>query len=171
MPRPSKVALVLILLGGACLSSARARAQEGVQIHAYGYVPGAFAESQFNSPYVTGQIPVPPYFALHPPVYYSYPVPRPYGYSPYAYPSYVMTPTYKPVKPVEFKNPHVPDKSKTDQGDTDKAVSTPRAATHRIAEAPVVMLNPFVDQQPAAPQVAQRRAKSAAAPVDSAPRP
>ena len=33
-----------------------------------------------------------PYFAAHPPVYYSYPVPRTYGYSPFAYPPYVMTP-------------------------------------------------------------------------------
>src|ERR1700742_789907 len=33
-----------------------------------------------------------PYYALHPPVYYSYPVPRTYGYSPFAYPPSVMTP-------------------------------------------------------------------------------
>src|SRR5436305_2234169 len=33
-----------------------------------------------------------PYFALHPPVYYSYPVPRTYGYSPFAYGPEVMTP-------------------------------------------------------------------------------
>ena len=33
-----------------------------------------------------------PYFAQHPPVYYSHPVPRPYGFSPYAYPGWVRTP-------------------------------------------------------------------------------
>jgi hypothetical protein len=42
--------------------------------------------------YGLGLVPVPPYFALHPPVYYSCPVPRSYGYSPYAYPPCVQTP-------------------------------------------------------------------------------
>ena len=37
-----------------------------------------------NLLYRMGQIPVPPYFALHPPVYYSEPIPYPYGASPYA---------------------------------------------------------------------------------------
>ena len=39
----------------------------------------------------------PPYFALHPPVYYSYPVARPYGFSPYPCPAGVM--------PAEFASP------------------------------------------------------------------
>jgi hypothetical protein len=34
----------------------------------------------------------PPFYAMFPPVYYSYPVPRPYGYSPFAYPPGTMTP-------------------------------------------------------------------------------
>jgi hypothetical protein len=42
--------------------------------------------------YGLGLVPVPPYYALHPPVYYSYPVPRSYGYSPFAYPGCVPTP-------------------------------------------------------------------------------
>ena len=33
-----------------------------------------------------------PYFALHPPVYYSSPVSRTYGYSPFAYPPGVVAP-------------------------------------------------------------------------------
>src|SRR5262245_27891802 len=33
-----------------------------------------------------------PFYALHPPVYYSYPVPRTYGYSPFAYGPWTMTP-------------------------------------------------------------------------------
>ncbi len=35
---------------------------------------------------------IPPYYALYPPVYYSYPVPRTYGYSPFAYPPGTPTP-------------------------------------------------------------------------------
>jgi hypothetical protein len=34
--------------------------------------------------YALGNIPAPPYFALHPPVYYSHPVARTYGTSPFA---------------------------------------------------------------------------------------
>ena len=50
-----------------------------------------------------------PYFAAHPPVYYSYPVPRTYGYSPFAYPPYVMTPEVGGESaPVEITNPYVP---------------------------------------------------------------
>jgi hypothetical protein len=64
----------------------------------------------FSSPYATGRIPTPPYFALHPPVYYSYPVPRSYGYSPFAYPGIVATPEVTEVsapEPEEIINPHV----------------------------------------------------------------
>src|SRR3989304_1457231 len=50
-----------------------------------------------------------PYFAAHPPVYYSYPVPRTYGYSPFAYPPHVMTPDVEmDTAPLEIINPYVP---------------------------------------------------------------
>ena len=58
----------------------------------------------FEMPYAMGRIPTPPYFALHPPVYYSNPVPRTYGYSPYPYPGHYKTPEI--VKPEEIVNPH-----------------------------------------------------------------
>lgn len=48
-----------------------------------------------------------PYFALHPPVYYSYPVPRPYGYSPFAYPGIVPTPHYETRDSGVLVNPYV----------------------------------------------------------------
>src|SRR5262245_53868287 len=64
-----------------------------------------------------------PYFALHPPVYYSYPLPRTYGYSPFAYPFGSPTPEIefeapKPAKKPEPKtmlNPHVKDVSHVEQ--------------------------------------------------------
>lgn len=46
-----------------------------------------------------------PYFALHPPVYYSYPVARTYGFSPFPYPPEVLTPELPPA-PVT-RNPFV----------------------------------------------------------------
>ena len=63
-----------------------------------------------------------PYFAQHPPVYYSYVVPRPYGYSPYAYPRTVMTPERPPAaKPATLFNPFVPRKA---DGPAPKTAST-----------------------------------------------
>ena len=49
-----------------------------------------------------------PYYAAHPPVYYSYPVPRTYGHSPFAYPPHFRTPDmFGMVDPVIIENPHV----------------------------------------------------------------
>jgi hypothetical protein len=61
-----------------------------------------------------------PYFALHPPVYYSYPLPRTYGYSPFAYPFGSPTPEIdllpiEPVKPKNTFNPYVPGIGPTDR--------------------------------------------------------
>jgi hypothetical protein len=54
-----------------------------------------------------------PYFAEHPPVYYSYPVARPYGYSPYALPPGVLPAELQvaPPKPEEIVNPYYVPKS------------------------------------------------------------
>ncbi len=72
-----------------------------------------------------------PYFALHPPVYYSYPVPRPYGYSPFAYPPGTMTPEVAPPTPVIIQNKFVPAKSAAKNKD-------------QIAQTPLRLINPFV---------------------------
>jgi len=81
-----------------------------------------------------------PYFAEHPPVYYSYPVPRTYGYSPYAYPGTVMTPTLKVAspEPLEIPNPHVEPKAEEAPG--------PTAAARRPE--PLIVVNPYVIQGP-----------------------
>jgi hypothetical protein len=42
-----------------------------------------------------------PYFSLHPPVYYSYRVARTYGYSPFAYPPGVLTPSRETSRPTQ----------------------------------------------------------------------
>lgn len=86
-----------------------------------------------------------PYFAAHPPVYYSYPVPRTYGYSPFAYPPHVMTPEISaPMQPLEISNPYVPvDKTKP------SATQTPandRAAKIVPVPQPLMVVNPFVGQ-------------------------
>jgi len=92
-----------------------------------------------SSLYTLGRVPVPPYFALHPPVYYSYPVPRPYGYSPYAYPGTMRTPDIvQPLpQPEIIINPHVEPEADETSG---------RVTDGRTASAALVILNPFVQQ-------------------------
>src|SRR4051812_3723380 len=82
-----------------------------------------------------------PYFALHPPVYYSEPVPRTYGYSPFAYPPGVMTPEIACApQPVTINNPYVPT---TTPGSAEVKPSDRSAATGTPPE-PLVIINPFV---------------------------
>jgi hypothetical protein len=81
-----------------------------------------------------------PYFALHPPVYYSVPVPRTYGYSPFAYPGDIMTPELAaPVQPVTILNPHVNQKA-----EKPAEAAKDRAASVEMQVKPLVVVNPFV---------------------------
>ncbi len=90
-----------------------------------------------------------PHFAAFPPVYYSHVVPRPYGYSPFAYPPYVMTPEIAcAVEPLEIINPHV-DSTETKPA---KAKSDRSAATRARIE-PLVVINPFVAPNQAVAQI------------------
>ncbi len=73
-----------------------------------------------------------PYFALHPPVYYSHPVPRPYGFSPYPYPPGTMTPQAIRVQPLTVVNRFVPHSAAIEQ-------PTKTAGPLRIR-------NPYVDK-------------------------
>jgi hypothetical protein len=57
--------------------------------------------------YGSGYLPVPPYFAVHPPVYYSHPYYRPYGWSPFAQPGWAAPVALRPT-PVAVANPYVP---------------------------------------------------------------
>jgi hypothetical protein len=90
-----------------------------------------------------------PYFALHPPVYYSYPVPRPYGYSPFAYLPNMMTPDVMAGSPpLEIINPYVPS-SKNERTEEPKADT--KAAVSRQPE-PLVIINPYVSSDKALAQ-------------------
>jgi hypothetical protein len=61
-----------------------------------------------GSLYGSGYLPVPPYFAIHPPVYYSHQYYRPYGWSPFAQPGYIAPAMLRP-EPRLVVNPHVKD--------------------------------------------------------------
>jgi len=82
-----------------------------------------------------------PYFAEHPPVYYSYPVARTYGYSPYASPPTYTVPEVR-AEPVIIENPHVKAKPTSTKVED-------RAADHRRPVEPLVIYNPYVTGGPA----------------------
>lgn len=85
-----------------------------------------------------------PYFALHPPVYYSAPVPRTYGYSPFAYPPGVMTPEMGcVVEPVTINNPYTPTSA---PATTPANPNSDRAASVQRPIEPLVVINPYVSQ-------------------------
>ena len=82
-----------------------------------------------------------PYFALHPPVYYSEPVPRTYGYSPFAYPPGTMTPdVISAPQPVTINNPYAPATTPAKA----EVKSSDRSASSSSAPEPLVIVNPFV---------------------------
>lgn len=93
-----------------------------------------------------------PYFAAYPPVYYSYPVPRTYGHSPFAYPPGTRTPDVvaeAPVKPVTILNPYVEQKDGADAKMEDKTTAA------AMQPEPLVILNPYVKGSGAFVQVAK----------------
>jgi len=84
----------------------------------YGY-PGA---------YLTESV---PYYALYPPVYYSYRVARTYGYSPFAYPPGVLTPGSQPPRSATVQNVYTASSGETAESQ---------------ARQPLRIDNPFVEQ-------------------------
>jgi hypothetical protein len=106
--------LVLIVLALCALPAAAGRADDLYRGY-YGYGFPWFGYGN-NGPaaYALGNIPTPPYFALHPPVYYSHPIARPYGHSPFACPCYcgharksvrVVVNPYLPIEPAAKEAP------------------------------------------------------------------
>jgi hypothetical protein len=80
-----------------------------------------------------------PHFAAFPPVYYSAPVARSYGYSPFAYPPGTMTPQLAAEsQPVEIINPHfTPATSTSTEAVEDKVTQA------KITQ-PLLVMNPYV---------------------------
>ena len=89
-----------------------------------------------------------PYFAAFPPVYYSAPVPRTYGYSPFAYPPGVMTPDLveTAAEPQVIDNPYVEPVPAVEG----PAMTAPNTVDQTTSVTPVrgpqVILNPYVSQ-------------------------
>lgn len=111
---------------------------------------GGFGQTTIWDLYRSGQIPVPPYFALNPPVYYSYPVPRTYGYSPWPYPGNTRTPDLiAPPEPLEIINPYFNSSDTQPAPEPEETVQTPPTQS-----TPLVINNPFASERSAIYQVA-----------------
>jgi len=124
-------ALVLAAFAATLLAS--------VSAHAGGFGCGSYVWSSpypadLTPLYSVGAIPLPPYFALHPPVYYEMPIPRTYGYGPWAYPPYMTTPEIVDPAPEIIQNKFVPPpiKQKSDKP--------------KVAAGPLMIRNPYVIQ-------------------------
>ncbi len=128
------VGLLAVSLAAA-LASSQAQAQ-GPYCGGYGY-----GGCGINFPYglYGSRVNDVPYFSMFPPVYYSLPVPRTYGWSPFAYPPGTMTPEVEPAQPQDMINPYVPqNKEKPEAKPTAIHTATYRAPT------PQVVINPYV---------------------------
>ena len=133
-----RLALLICFVAMAAVGTSSARADDGF---------GGYAGHQFpwfgygnNGPaaYSLGNIPAPPYFALHPPVYYSHPVPRTYGRSPFACSCGCHEMGSRAVAVRVVENPHI------------KVKPNPPAANNadkpvKVAASPQRVANPFYE--------------------------
>jgi hypothetical protein len=126
------LAIALICLAGNVSS---ARAQGGA------VAGGAWGGFGINFPYglYGSRVYQVPYYAMFPPVYYSQPVPRAYGWSPFAYPPGTMTPEVEVVESQEVINPYVPQKEEVKPS----SAKRDKVASHR-GPVPQIMINPYV---------------------------
>lgn len=134
------VAFALVL--GASAEPAQAQ-HHGYGALGYGGIGGYGLLGLNGGAYRSGRVPTPPYFALHPPVYYSQPVPRPYGHSPFAYPGTHETPAPAPVKKAAMiTNPHVrPVKKGSDDALDLKKMDLKGAEVQEVTQ--VEIINPY----------------------------
>jgi len=133
----SKLILLVAVVVCACFAVQSAPAVEGPGDGCYGGFGYGYGYLYNNLDYKI------PYYAAFPPVHYSYPVPRTYGYSPFASPPGTMTPEIieKPAEPVTIINPHVQGADEVKENEPADSV----AASKRQPE-PLVIVNPYVKQ-------------------------
>jgi hypothetical protein len=134
-----RLLLAIAAIGLANVFSAEVRAdgfggRSGLPWFAYGYS---------GSLYGLGRMPVPPYYAIHPPVYYSLPQARSYGHSPFAYSG-----DYQPPVKVTSRvvvNPHIKKRMVVPTEDgilPEPALPTETSTTARVTA------NPYYSAEP-----------------------
>ncbi len=116
-----------------------------------GVYPGLYGLGGFRGLYGNGHFEKRPYFALNPPVYYSQPVARPYGYSPYALPPGVQPAEPRIVEtPAAIVNPFFTSgkaASEKKEKARDRATSFETPAAPAEKTPPGIQTNPFYKPQ------------------------
>jgi hypothetical protein len=131
----------ILLLAAVLTATATSANQASAQFAGYGgsYGFGAWDVGQLYEVLADNV----PYYSAFPPVYYSYPVPRTYGYSPFAYPPGVMTPDVEMCQPQEIINPYT-------EGDAEEVApaaepaSVDKTTSNAKLSQPLVIINPYV---------------------------
>ncbi|HEX4145370.1 MAG TPA: hypothetical protein VHY91_17835 [Pirellulales bacterium] len=112
-----------------CVGAGASSAQAQIFAPSYGFAGG-------TGPYNLYIQDTPPFYAMYPPVYYSQPMSRAYGWSPFAYPPGVATPQNQISAPMGVQTSAVYDSN-----------ATP-APAEAFAQAPLTIENPYVRQRP-----------------------
>jgi hypothetical protein len=126
---------VLVAVGAVagCLSVGASSAHAQYFGYGYGWAGGT---GPYNL-YTNGD--TPPFYSLYPPVYYSRPYARSYGFSPFAYPPGFTTPQNSVSSPQGVQTSDVYDADAPPAATSLAAVSAPAPAP-----TPLVIENPFV---------------------------
>jgi hypothetical protein len=123
-----RVLIALVALVG-CFGVGASSAQAQFFAPSYGFAGG-------TGPYNLYTQDTPPFYALYPPVYYSRPVARAYGFSPFAYPPGYSTPQNYVSAPLG-----------TQTSDIYDAGAPSGSAVAVNAPTPLMVENPFVHQR------------------------
>lgn len=128
---------LILIAGFVCgLACSDVQAFDG---YGYGYFPWFGYGNNGPAAYSLGNIPAPPYFALHPPVYYSHVItPRSYGRSPFACSCNCHPGGFAAARVVV--NPHLQVKAVAPAAPK----STEKPVT--VAVVPAVIANPFYEK-------------------------
>jgi len=89
-----------------------------------------------------------PYYSVFPPVYYSYAVARPYGYSPYAYPPGTPTPSKHVSAPMKVRNVYAVGGKQAEAGP--KRINNPFVGSSGLSAADPGPLEPPLATPPSA---------------------
>jgi hypothetical protein len=126
--------LCLAAVGLCLLPSGTASAQSPL---IYGYGFGAGGGYGYGGGYRGANSRAIPYFALHPPVYYSHPIPRPYGFSPYATPPFLLPAELQVIQsqPEEVINPYFKPEAEEEGDQAEEGVEANEAHDRRARTA------------------------------------
>jgi hypothetical protein len=142
MTRARNILPSLVVFAALCVLPALARACDGCGPGSWMNAP-AFGYG--GSLYGLGYVPVPPYYALHPPVYYGQRYYRSYGESPFARADYSSRPLR--IKAQVIINPFVEQPAAAPATPEPKAVEGAPPAD-QVTTGPQMIVNPYYVAEP-----------------------